>query len=150
LLLLPFFLALLAVVISRHAQRGRVLVVLLALTLPLTGYDILMHQQEDWRGVARLLAAQAAPDDVVLLNPPWMKDVLEYYYHGPAPRQGVNAQSAPGRLARLVPANVRAWLVLSGEQYTDPQGRVQAWLRQQRHFEQEYGFPGIRVQVYGP
>lgn len=150
LLTLPFFLALLAAVIARYPHRLRNLLVLVFLALPLTGYDVLVHQQQDWRGAARLLDAQAAPRDMILLNPPWMKEVLEYYYHGPAPRQGVNPQSASARLAQLIPADARTWLVLSSEEYTDPQGRVESSLRQQRRFRQEYVLPGIRVQEYAP
>ena len=150
LLLLPFFLAFMAAVIARHPQRLRILAALVLLTLPLTGYDTLVHQQQMWRGVARFLDRQAAPADVILLNPPWMQGVLEYYYHGPTPRQGINPEGVPAKLAELVPASERTWLVLSSEKYTDPQGRVETWLRQQHHFQQEYSFPGVRVQVYTP
>ena len=150
LLLLPFFLAFIAAAIARHPQRLRILAALVLLTLPLTGYDTLVHQQQMWRGVARFLDRQAAPADVILLNPPWMQDVLEYYYHGPTPRQGINPEGVPAKLAELVPASERTWLVLSSEKYTDPQGRVETWLRQQHHFQQEYSFPGVRVQVYTP
>ena len=150
LLLLPFFLAFMAAVIARHPQRLRILAALLLLTLPLTGYDTLVHQQQDWRGVARFLERQAALTDVILLNPYWTQEILEYYYHGPTPRQGVNPQSVPAKLAVLVPAHKRTWLALITKKYTDPQDRVQEWLRQQHHFQQEYSFPGVRVQVYTP
>lgn len=149
LILLPYVLGGLAALIGAHRNHIGVLVGLVAVTLPLTGYVVMAQEQEDWRGVARFLEQRGGLDDVILISAPYMQQPFDYYYRGEVRRQGVGPGSVPEAVSELAMSHERVWLVLSNDRYTDPQGVVQHWLDEHRVFLDERAFERVRVRLYG-
>jgi len=57
--------------------------VAVACVTPLRLYFDPAYARDDYRGMARYIAATANPDDAILLNAPGQLDVFSYYYNGP-------------------------------------------------------------------
>jgi mannosyltransferase len=148
LILLPHTLGILAAVISTHGHRSRLLAGLLLVTLPLSGYVVLAQEQEPWRNVACFLEEHAEPQDAIAFNASYMQLPFDYYYQGEARRLGVGPESVPEKLSDLAMSSGRLWLVLSNDEYTDPQGTVQRWLDENRTLLEERTFMRVRLRLY--
>lgn len=148
LILLPYTLGILAAVISTHGHRSCLLAGLLLVTLPLAGYVVLAQEQEPWRNVARFLEEHAEPQDTIAINASYMQLPFDYYYQGEARRLGVGPESVPEKLSKLTASSGRLWLVLSNDEYTDPQGTVQRWLDENRTLLEERTFMRVRLRLY--
>lgn len=148
LILFPYILSGIAVAFSISSRRLYLLIGLILLTLPFTGYTVAIQEQEDWRGTARLLEQQATPQDIILVNASYMQLPLNYYYRGLVPHYGIGPEDVPSELTRLLSGHKRVWLILSSEIYTDPQGLVQHWLDQHLILLKVYAWEKIRVRLY--
>ena len=149
LILLPYVLAGIVAAISGYRYRTHLLVGLVAVTLPLTGYVVMAQEQEPWRDVARYLEQQAEPQDIIMVSAPYMQEPLGYYYHGEAQCAGVGPADVPEKLLEITASPGRPWLVLRGQEYTDPQGKVPRWLDENCTLLDERTFDGkVHVRLY--
>src|SRR6185295_3449690 len=78
------------------------------------------YAKEDCRGLAVVLHADATPEDLILVNAPYMESAVRFYYPGPAtvqgyPRQNHDLESTGTRdeLATLTAGRPHVWLVLT-------------------------------------
>lgn len=148
LILFPYVVGGISVVLAASLRRAHWLIGLTFLTLPLTGYTLYVQEQESWRDAAWLLEQQATPEDIILVNASYMRLPLDYYYHGPVPRQGVGPESIPDQISALISGYSRVWLILSSEIYTDPHGLVQQWMDQNCVLLEEHILKRIRIRIY--
>ncbi len=158
----PAFVALLARGILTLWRRARaVAVVAVALGVALCAGSIwnLHHDdryaKEDCRAAGRLLDAEAAPDDVIVVNAGYMQDAVAYYFHGTAPVVGVpkdDAEADAGEMRRELDDAVgdrrRVWLVRSRTFHSDRTGLLPSMLAERRRLAGEWGFPGVHVERY--
>jgi len=129
------------------------------------GLDAYYHLTKfDHRTMISKLEARLEPGDVIVLNGPRQHLLFRYYYRGDAPfypvplvdlppYEEVNAPRldrprAEADLSRIVAGARRAWLVLSGEDETDPQFLVERWLNAQSYFVEEIRYARSRVRLY--
>jgi uncharacterized membrane protein len=148
LILLPYVLGGVVASISMQRYRSRLLIGLVLVILPLTGYVVMAQEQEGWREVARFLEQQAGPWDVILINASYMQQPFDYYYRGEVPRQGVGPGDVPEALLDVTASHERVWLVLSNDRYTDPQRTVHRWLDENCTLLGERIFQRVRVRLY--
>ncbi|MCD6519786.1 MAG: glycosyltransferase family 39 protein [Anaerolineae bacterium] len=150
--MLPFLIPFLLLV-ARGVTRvpwalGRAL--LLISLLVVLGFGVWAQVQKldkpPWRALAEELIAQSHPGDLVLFMPGWHAKPFDYYARGrlalysdvpiPVERYGAQALAAVERAVRGHP---RVWFVWEEGHYTDPQGRVYAYLK--AHYRQEKVIP---------
>lgn len=149
LILFPYVLGGLAAIFSSHRRRLLLLAALAVVTLPVSGYAVLLQEQQDWRGAVRWVEQRAGSGDVIAINAAYMQAPFNYYYRGDVPRKGVTPESLTDELPGLTSSYERSWLVLSGDRYTDPQGSVQRWFDENCRLIEERTFVGVRVRLYG-
>src|SRR5262249_50623929 len=76
------------------------------------------YQRDDYRGLARLIAAAGAPGDGIILNAPGQAEIFGYYYKGdlpvyPLPRQRpLDLDATRGELNEILAHHSGVWLVL--------------------------------------
>ena len=121
-------------------------------------------EKEDWDEVARFVAEQAEPQELILFHASWAELPFDYYYQEAAPplaQHGVPAdlfeagtleppmrvQDAQ-RVRELVAGRDQIWLVYSHWWYTDPDALLLAVLGQGFVVAEEREWPGIRVLRY--
>jgi len=114
------------------------------------------YARDDYRGIARLVQADARPGDAVLFNAPNQWEVFTYYhrperemapaipltYH-PADDGVVEAQ-----MRRIVEAHTRLFVLYYGERESDPDGRYERWLAHNAFKADEQWVGNIRLAVY--
>jgi mannosyltransferase len=123
--------------------------------------------KEDWDKVTQWVAAEAAPQELVLFNASWTVLPFDYYYthfekrapalvyHG-MPADLFDAglleppmtEAAVPRLLSLIQDQQAVWLVYSHWWYTDPNGVLLRALDTQMVRVEEREWPGIRVIRY--
>ena len=110
--------------------------------------------QEDWRGVARYLIAQAHPEDRVLYYQAVGYFAAEPYRDwlpgGSTPRpQGIRAEASDGDWQKEIDGAARVWLVLYRAKPDDPTARaIDANLRSRYKMVQEVSFRAVTVIEY--
>ncbi|WP_322797759.1 glycosyltransferase family 39 protein [Thermoflexus sp.] len=110
--------------------------------------------RDDYRGLARTLAAILRPGDGVLLYAPGQVDVFTYYWPEapliPAPlRRPPPPEEIEGTLAPALRGRDRLFVLWYGEREADPEGRVERWLDTHAFRAEERWVGGIRLAVYG-
>lgn len=143
--------------------RGRLLPLGLAAAVPLLGlagvtlrhyYDDPAYQRDDYRRVAGLIQALGRPGDALVLNAPGQEQVLFYYYRGPLPWVGLPRQrpldeaDTAARLQTLARDYRRIWLVLYGENGSDPRHFVEGWLNQHAFQALNRWYGDLRLAFY--
>jgi len=147
LILFPYVLGGIAATLSSRPNRSCLLVGLVLVALPFTGYVVLAREQQDWRSVARLVERNQVQSDVVVIHASYMQWPFDYYYRGQLPRVGVDPASvlAPSQVTAL---HDRVWLVLSNDSIIDPQGTVLAWFDSHMRLAQAWSYSGVRIRLY--
>jgi len=110
--------------------------------------------RDDYRGLARTLAALARPGDGILLYAPGQIDVFTYYWPEapliPAPlRRPPPPEEIEGTLAPALQGRDRLFVLWYGEREADPEGRVEQWLDAHGFRAEERWVGRIRFAVYG-
>ncbi len=114
------------------------------------------YARDDYRGIARLVQADARPGDAVLFNAPNQWEVFTYYhcperelapaipltYH-PADDGAVDAQMKP-----IAAQHTRLFVLYYGERESDPDGRYEHWLAHNAFKADEQWVGNIRLAVY--
>lgn len=65
-----------------HLRRRRLTVILVTLSLALSGYTFFSQPFEDWRGVANYLAEHDKLGEPLLIYPRWNRNEVRHYYPG--------------------------------------------------------------------
>lgn len=125
-------------------------------------------EKEAWDEVARFVADEAEPNELVLFHASWAQLPFDYYYeraladeapplayHGvPVDLFDAGALEPPmteadvSRVLGLIEGRDRLWLVYSHWWYTDPNGLLLRFLDEQFEVVEQREWPGIRVVEY--
>ncbi|MCC6848697.1 MAG: glycosyltransferase family 39 protein [Deltaproteobacteria bacterium] len=112
------------------------------------------YAKEDCRGLAAALRAEATPEDLVLVNAPYMASAVRYYYPGPAdvvpyPEHGeVERAQASMDLRALAAGRRNVWLVSTRSFHGDGAGIVPSALGLDRIADRTIHLPGIVATRY--
>ncbi|MFN8533991.1 MAG: glycosyltransferase family 39 protein [Dehalococcoidia bacterium] len=110
--------------------------------------------RDDYRGVARTIAAGAQPDDVIVLNAPWQIYNFPYYYRGDLATVGLPHEDpldpaiTEPKLRTLIAAHPGVWLVLYGNASMDPTSYVETWLDEHAYKVDDTWYGTIRLARY--
>ncbi|WP_376792344.1 glycosyltransferase family 39 protein [Thermoflexus sp.] len=110
--------------------------------------------RDDYRGLARTLAAIVRPGDGILLYAPGQVDVFTYYWPDPplipAPlRRPPRPEDIEETLAPALQGRERLFVLWYGEREADPEGRLEAWLDAHAFRAEERWIGRVRFAVYG-
>ncbi len=153
----PFYL-LVVIGLVKIAQRSR-MVASFCLGIILMCNMIGLWQQHqpikaDFRAAATYLTRHATPSETIMIQIPYLKYTLRYYYPGDYPLlEGLWTND--GKTEAIVDAEMTAltmnnltdlWLVVSEEEMWDSRGLTRAWLNRHAQLVDEAHF--IRVELY--
>ncbi len=102
------------------------------------------------------LDSATGPEDLVLVNAPYMEMPVGYYYTGEAevrgyPRGGKSADEVTAdEIRELISGRPQVWLVLSRTFHGDREGRLRELLGDHLRETDEQGFPGIVAYRFTP
>jgi len=130
------------------------LIGLLALSAFGVYVNIVEAQNPDWRGVASYILERAQEGDIVLFSPGWNAKPFDYYARGridvyghmpiPIPERGLEEV-----LREPLAGHTRAWLIWEPGHYSDPEGRLQAYMDAQYKRLEEHEYHGLgRLLLY--
>ena len=121
-------------------------------------------EKEEWADAAAYVAANAAPDDLLLFNATWVQLPFEYYFRheeSQADLRGVpsdlfsSGQLEPKmsvadlpRLYDLVDGRKRVWVIYSHDWYTDPEQLIPQALDARMERRTTRPFNGLQVLEY--
>ncbi|MER3469122.1 MAG: hypothetical protein C4314_04000, partial [Thermoflexus sp.] len=110
--------------------------------------------RDDYRGLARSLAALIRPNDGILLYAPGQADVFGYYWPDaplvPAPAsRPLDEEEIERTLAPALAGRARLFVIWYGEREADPAGRLEAWLDARGFRAAEQWVGRLRFVVYG-
>lgn len=111
-------------------------------------------QRDDYRGVARAIAATARPDDAILLIGPGQIDVFDYYFHGSQTRyllprfRPLDPAATIAELERIMQRHRRVYGVFYVPYEADPDGVVNAWLTDHAFRAESRWYGGVELVVY--
>ncbi len=97
-------------------------------------YDDPRFQRADYRAIAAVIAAEAQPDDAIILDAPNQAEVFRYYYNGetpiyPLPRGlGGDDTAALAEVQAIIEQHDRIFAVFWGETERDPNRVVETTL----------------------
>jgi hypothetical protein len=115
------------------------------------------YAKEDCRGLAAVLRAEAAPDDLVIVNAPYMATAVRYYYPGPAaivpyPRsdgiRDLDPSRAAADLRALGAGRAHVWLIATRSFHGDRAGTLPRVLAHERVADRRFELPGIVAWRY--
>ncbi len=112
------------------------------------------YARDDYRGMARYVAAMATPEDAVILDAPGQAEVFRYYYQGPAPvfllpeQRPPDRKSTEERLAQIVTARNRLFVLYWATDESDPAGIVEGWLGKHAFKAVDSWHGNVRFVVY--
>ncbi|MGQ9548164.1 MAG: glycosyltransferase family 39 protein [Roseiflexus sp.] len=111
-------------------------------------------QRDDYRGIARAIAATARPDDAILLIGPGQIDVFDYYFHGPQTRyllprfRPLDPAATIAELERIMQRHRRVYGVFYVPYEADPDGVVNTWLAEHAFRAESRWYGGVELVVY--
>lgn len=110
--------------------------------------------RDDYRGIARTIAATAGPRDAILLNGPGQIEIFDYYFTGPQPRyplprtRPMDRQATLAELEAIAARSERLYAVLWAQQEGDPDGLIEGWLDEHGFKAGDRWFGNVRLAVY--
>jgi uncharacterized membrane protein len=110
-----------------------VLILALVINLPVLYPYYTTQQKDDWRGASRELSGLAAPGDLVVTLPGYLRQPLNYYYKNDTAGTLEFGLYRVDEVQAVVAANPghAVWFVVTPDIYsTDTQGVLIAWLNQ--------------------
>lgn len=111
-------------------------------------------QRDDYRGLARAVAATARADDAILLIGPGQIDVFDYYFKGsqvryPLPRfRPLDPAATIAELEQIAQRHRRVYGVFYVPYEADPDGVVSAWLAERAFRAESRWYGGVELVVY--
>jgi 4-amino-4-deoxy-L-arabinose transferase-like glycosyltransferase len=140
---------------------ARVVVLLLvAFTLLASGQSLLnyygdpQYARDDYRGLARYVAATAGPNDAIILNAPGQEEIFGYYYKGdlliyPLPQQRpLDPGQTRRELEAIVSQHAKVFAVLWATDESDPGRFVEGWLDEWTYKALDTWYGNVRLAVY--
>jgi mannosyltransferase len=112
------------------------------------------YARDDYRGLARYIAATAGPNDAVLLNAPGQEEIFSYYYQGDLPVYPLPQQRPldPGQTRRdleaIVSQHAKIFAVLWATDESDPDRFVEGWLDERTYKALDTWYGNVRLAVY--
>jgi hypothetical protein len=110
--------------------------------------------RDDYRAIARVIAADQRPGDLVILDAPNQVEAFSYYYHGPAPVIGLPAglggddPATRAQLTQALAGAQRVYTMYWGEDERDPQHVVESTLDSAAFPAWTRWFGNVRVAAY--
>ncbi|MFB0537616.1 MAG: hypothetical protein ACETWR_21835, partial [Anaerolineae bacterium] len=140
---------------------ARVVVLLLvAFTLLASGQSLInyycdpQYARDDYRGLARYIAATADSNDAILLNAPGQQEIFGYYYNGdlpvyPLPQQRpLDPEQTRRDLEAIVSQHAKIFAVLWATDESDPGRFVEGWLDERTYKALDTWYGNVRLAVY--
>jgi uncharacterized membrane protein len=115
---------------SRRLVYGAIALVFLVNLPVLYGYYS-TPQKDDWRGLAQEVTTVAAPGDLLIAIPGYIRQPLDYYYRNETRGTLEFGVYTVGEVEDVIGANPgrTVWFVVTGDiQSADPEGRMIPWL----------------------
>jgi hypothetical protein len=115
------------------------------------------YAKEDCRGLAAVLGTEAAADDLVVVNAPYMASAVSYYYPGPArvigypalaTQRDLDFATMSADLARLAAGRAHVWLISTRTFHGDAAGTLQRALAASGTIDRALRLPGIAADRY--
>jgi mannosyltransferase len=110
--------------------------------------------RDDYRGIARYLAAVGGPQDAILLNAPGQQEVFGYYYRGEAPvyplprSRPLDAEATLAEMASILARSHTIYAVYWATDESDPQGVIEGWLEDHTFKAAESWVGNLRLATY--
>lgn len=151
-----------AALARRVSPRGGALVPLGVLALFAVAVARPLHSEfndprfwrDDYRGIARTIAATAGPRDAILLNGPGQIEIFDYYFSGPQPRyplprsRPLDRAATVAELEAIAARTDRLYTVLWAQQEGDPDNVIGRWLDEHAFKASDRWFGNVRLAVY--
>jgi mannosyltransferase len=137
-----------------------VVLLLVAFLLVASGQSLLnyyhdpRYARDDYRGLARYVAATAGPNDAILLNAPGQEEIFGYYYQGdlpvyPLPQQRpLDPEQTRRELEAIVSQHAKIFAVLWATDESDPGRFVEGWLDERTYKALDTWYGNVRLAIY--
>lgn len=111
----------------RRKVRNILILVLFLDSIFMTTYHYVTIENEQWRDAARYIEENAKPNELILINAPWMELPFNHYFKGANLAKGVHTVD---RLKEAITDNQHpnVWLILCHDEFADPEGLVKSEL----------------------
>jgi 4-amino-4-deoxy-L-arabinose transferase-like glycosyltransferase len=111
------------------------------------------YARDDYRGIARMIEAQARPGDAVLLNAPNQWEVFTYYHRDGAPAipltyHPLNEAAVDQEMQTIAAQYTRLFVLYYGEHESDPNDWFERWMGEHAFKADEQWVGNIRLGVY--
>ncbi|MBA2446436.1 MAG: glycosyltransferase family 39 protein [Chloroflexi bacterium] len=145
---------------ARVALGGALAAGAIALLLVPTGRSLAAYYldpayaRDDYRGLARRVAALERPGDAVVLTAPGQAEIFRYYYHGsadlfPLPAQRpIDSADTRARLEAVGAGHARVWLVRWAFEEADPDDLIGRWLESHAQPVGQERFGRVELRLY--
>ncbi len=111
-------------------------------------------QRDDFRGLVGYVAANAKPEDAIVLDAPGQVDLFRYYFRGPQAYYplpewaGMPAGKTQEALAATAGKHPNIWAIFWGEGEADPGRVVESWLDSHTYKTINSWYGGVRLVRY--
>ena len=112
------------------------------------------YARDDYRGIARYIAAVEQAGDAVLLNAAGQKDVFDYYYRGnlpvyPLPRsRPLRAEPTVRELEAIATEHDKLYAVFWATEESDPERVIEGWLDSHAYKALDTWHGNVRLVIY--
>jgi uncharacterized membrane protein len=133
---------------GRQARRG--LAVLLAASLLATLINVVLIPKDQWRALARSIAAQSHPGDIVWIQPGWHGAPFNYYLPAQVELPVSNPPATAEQRAATLQQQARIWHVYQTHDLTqvDPDRTVERLLAEQMEAVASLDFYRVHATLY--
>ncbi|BCX05078.1 MAG: hypothetical protein KatS3mg053_3016 [Candidatus Roseilinea sp.] len=116
-------------------------------------YDDPAYARDDYRGIQRLIAADARPDDAVLFLAPNQWEVFTYYQRDdrnlfPLTYRPASYETVAAQMQAIASARRRIFALYFAERDADPEGWYELWMSGNLYKVHERWVGNIRLAVY--
>ncbi len=112
------------------------------------------YARDDYRGLARYIAAAGREGDAVILNAPGQIDIFSYYYKGSLPvyplpgERPLDEAKTEGALERIVGQHERLFVLFWGTDESDPAHFLEGWLDRRTFKALDSWHGNVRLAMY--
>jgi len=112
------------------------------------------YARDDYRDLARYIAATADPNDAIILNAPGQREIFGYYYKSDLPIYPLPQQRPldPGQtrpdLEAIVSQHAKIFAVLWATDESDPGRFVEGWLDERTYKALDTWYGNVRLAIY--